>query len=443
MTRSKAVSVQRYDTDLILTFDGNTQDRLTISRQFLGSEYGVQQIVFADGTVWDEAALLEMVLQGKPDNDYLVGSDGDNVLSGFGGHDTLIGDAGDDVLDGGEGDDSLTGGAGNDLLIGGLGSDTYRFGYGFGLDTINNYADPGVESEGKVDSIQMLDNIRSSDVSLLRYGDDLVLLLKGSAGGRLTVSGYFLGEAYRIQHIYLADTVWYEADVQKQVTRTSTGTDYHLGTDGDDVLQGGSGNDWIDGGNGSDTVSYESALGAVNVDLRWNGRNVGGGEGRDSFISIENLLGTAFNDRLSGDANSNVLTGGSGNDVLRGQGGDDTLIGGEGDDNLVSGDGTDDLQGGAGNDVLSGFGGNDTLSGGDGDDYLYGGQGNDTMFGGGNNDTIDGGDGNDWIVGEAAQLPGILGFGLITSSRWLRQGRVRTESFWRFGRRGSQPCRTP
>ncbi|MES0885440.1 hypothetical protein ABLQ08_32580, partial [Roseibium sp. SCPC14] len=74
--------------------------------------------------------------------------------------------------------------------------------------------------------------------------------------------------------------------------------------------------------------------GAVKVDIRWNGRNVGSSEGKDSFTSIENVTGSGFNDWLSGDGNANVLTGGNGNDILLGQGGADTLIGGDGDDNL-------------------------------------------------------------------------------------------------------------
>ncbi len=37
----------------------------------------------------------------------------------------------------------------------------------------------------------------------------------------------------------------------------------------------------------------------------------------DTYNGIENLVGSAFDDQLTGDASANVLRGGSGNDDLR------------------------------------------------------------------------------------------------------------------------------
>jgi hypothetical protein len=42
------------------------------------------------------------------------------------------------------------------------------------------------------------------------------------------------------------------------------------------------------------------------------------GAGGGCLSGIENLIGSAFNDTLTGDGNSNVLTGGAGNDMLLG-----------------------------------------------------------------------------------------------------------------------------
>ena len=47
---------------------------------------------------------------------------------------------------------------------------------------------------------------------------------------------------------------------------------------------------------------------------------------RDTLISIENLVGTAFDDHLTGDANDNMLEGGAGYDLLKGGGGSDTFV---------------------------------------------------------------------------------------------------------------------
>ena len=66
------------------------------------------------------------------------GFTGDVTLSGQGGDDTLVGGSGNDQLFGGPGNDTLDGGPGNDLLIGGADDDTYRFGAGFGLDTVTD-----------------------------------------------------------------------------------------------------------------------------------------------------------------------------------------------------------------------------------------------------------------------------------------------------------------
>src|SRR6478735_3463086 len=52
----------------------------------------------------------------------------------------------------------------------------------------------------------------------------------------------------------------------------------------------------------------------------------------DTYINIENLTGSNFDDRLEGLGNNNVLDGGAGNDILVGGAGADTLIGGSGID---------------------------------------------------------------------------------------------------------------
>ncbi|MEP0869201.1 GDSL-type esterase/lipase family protein [Trichocoleus desertorum AS-A10] len=53
---------------------------------------------------------------------------------------------------------------------------------------------------------------------------------------------------------------------------------------------------------------------------------------RDTFKSVENLLGSDFDDVLVGSSGANVLNGGAGNDKILGGGGNDTFIGGAGSD---------------------------------------------------------------------------------------------------------------
>ena len=194
--------------------------------------------------------------------------------------------------------------------------------------------------------------------------------------------------------------------------------------------------DDLDGGSGIDTASYASATAAVRVALSTTARQDTGGAGRDSLRRIENLIGSAFDDQLTGGDGVNDIVGGLGNDIINGRAGADTMHGGSGNDrfyvddggdvadeavgggsdriyarvaytlaageeieglyadagavglaltgnefaNVVYGNaGADSLDGGAGADRLAGRGGNDRMAGGLGDDTFYVSEGGDTV----------------------------------------------------------------
>ena len=138
------------------------------------------------------------------------------------------------------------------------------------------------------------------------------------------------------------------------------GNDTLLGEGGADTLLGGVGDDTIDGGAGTDTASYSASLTAVTASLATNSAT---GEGSDTFLGVENLLGSSKADTLTGSNTNDKLTGGGGpdteqaglgNDQVIGSGGADTLKGGDGDDAVDSKDGkngNDSLDGGAGTDT--------------------------------------------------------------------------------------------
>ncbi|HEX4892476.1 MAG TPA: hypothetical protein VFV47_04255 [Hyphomicrobiaceae bacterium] len=248
------------------------------------------------------------------------------------------------------------------------------------------------------------------------------------------------------------------------------GSDTLLGGAGNDTLVGGSGRDFLDGGlgadrleggTGCDTADYSRAAEGVHADLGSGG--VSGEAAGDTYLEVENLLGSAYADILIGDGQDNEITGGAGNDLLRGGFGDDTLRGQAGADSIDGGDGhdtatyydsvegiavdlalgqgwggdaegdilvgveaiqgsnsgadtllgsagTDNLYGFGGNDLLDGRGGADFIFGGDGSDMIYGGDGADFLVGqngadlinGGNGaDNVQGGEGDDTLIGEA------------------------------------------
>ncbi|WP_025805134.1 retention module-containing protein [Pseudomonas chlororaphis] len=130
------------------------------------------------------------------------------------------------------------------------------------------------------------------------------------------------------------------------------------GDAGNDLLFSGPGNDLLDGGTGNDTASYAHASAGVTVDLALLGAQNTGGAGTDILTAIENLVGSNYNDSLTGDNNANIITGGLGNDVLNGGGGDDLLIGGLGNNSLSGGSGSDTFQwqqGNSGHDLITDF----------------------------------------------------------------------------------------
>ena len=180
------------------------------------------------------------------------------------------------------------------------------------------------------------------------------------------------------------------------------GNDTLDGGNGDDLLRGGLGNDTLIGGAGTDTASYSDAAVGVTVNLSLVGAQVTG-EGSDTLIGIENLIGSAFNDDLTGDAGGNVIDGGAGDDIIKSGAGADTLYGGDGNDRLEGGEDSDTLYGGIGNDLLYGGGGIavDNLYGGDGDDIAYAGNGNDYVNGEAGNDILYGDLGDDLVLGGA------------------------------------------
>ena len=142
------------------------------------------------------------------------------------------------------------------------------------------------------------------------------------------------------------------------VLTAGSGNNTLNGGSGNDLLFSGPGNDLLDGGAGIDTASYAHATAAVTVNLGLAGAQNTLGAGTDTLTGIENLVGSNYNDTLTGDGNANVITGGLGNDVLNGGGGDDLLIGGMGNNTLTGGGGSDTfqwLQGNNGHDVVTDF----------------------------------------------------------------------------------------
>jgi Ca2+-binding RTX toxin-like protein len=216
------------------------------------------------------------------------------------------------------------------------------------------------------------------------------------------------------------------------------GADRIYGGDGSDTLIGGndSDNDSLFGGAGTDTADYSRFLtnlttgGVLNPSFTANNTamninlatGIATGQGTDSLVSIENVLGGGGADIITGNDAANLLYGGGGADILYGGLGVDTIDGGAGNDTVYGGADNDLLYGGADTDTLSYANssagvsvnlatgtatgeGTDTISqfenviGSSQDDALTGDGGANRLDGGAGNDTLAGGLGNDTLVG--------------------------------------------
>jgi len=223
------------------------------------------------------------------------------------------------------------------------------------------------------------------------------------------------------------------------------GDDTLIGSAGYDQLEGGEGDDFIEGGAGgdamwghgfsdvsedNDTLAYITSNAAVNINLATGAASGGHAEG-DTFDGFNNVVGSIYNDQLTGDDGDNRLTGGDGNDDLFGSAGADVLFGGAGIDtihytasddgvtvNLLRQKGTggdaegdiftdvenvtgsefaDVIAGSTDANVINGGGGRDYLRGREGDDFIYGGDDRDQLRGDLGADYLDGGEGKDLV----------------------------------------------
>jgi Ca2+-binding RTX toxin-like protein len=333
---------------------------------------------------------------------FLVGGDGSDTLTGGGNDDYLISANSDrdltwfvldrlnswsihpiddvglehDSLSGGGGDDNLAIGYGDDA-DGGAGTDTLRLSlagltHGIDFDTSGIVSgQPFTLGGGVIQNIEVLTYLRGTELAdTLRLATQSTVLTVDAGGGNDTIISQFSSVSVS-------------------------------GGAGDDRFVSGPAADTFDGGAGDDTVDYSAGTVGQWVDLRINA-----GSGGDSLVNVESILGSAFNDSLTGGDGANTLDGGAGDDLLDGAGGIDTVSYASASTGVTVSlalQGAAQATGGAGLDTLKGFENltgsafNDQLNGDGGANVIVGGLGNDTIEGGLGNDTLDGGGGVDML----------------------------------------------
>ncbi|MFK0271955.1 calcium-binding protein, partial [Pseudomonas asiatica] len=460
------VRFQRSGNDLVMLVN-STSATLTVKNFYLGSDYEIDRVQFANGTLWNRATMLANVQPGATNGaDLLIGSNGDDLIQALGGNDEIRALGGNDTLDGGTGDDAMFGGAGDDLYL-----------VDSAVDQVNEAAEEGNDTVRASISYSLGSNVEnltlSGSANLDGTGNAAANQLIGNDGNNQLSGGEGDDSLYG-----------------------GAGDDTLRGEDGNDVLQGGGGVDFLWGGAGDDTLIVGNGqvgtflLGEAGNDTfdarnlsNGSGANLIGGTGNDTYlidgsgdvsISDDNGLGQLnvvqfsaninpgdlhfvrpadrFNDagnlliefpnghRLfigsmglaypqdSGEgfgvqafrfadgtewSRAEILHragwyfGTTQNESIVGSAGHDYLNGSAGDDQLNGLAGKDYVNGWVGNDAVAGGDGNDLVDGNDGDDVVSGGAGDDQLYGGYGNDILSGDSGNDvyhYFLGRGADI---------------------------------------
>lgn len=272
---------------------------------------------------------------GTASADLINGAGGNDTLSGVGGNDTINGGVGADSILGGAGADSITGGAGNDTLNGGAGNDVYVYRVVFdsngniastdGHDTINNGDGTGagydvVRFNVSLQSEFIFPQVIGNDIKLSFYSSEILYdqddnpIFPGPAVGSVTIKGFYLSAANRVDRFEFANGAYLDV----------------LDTDGVITFKG-----YVPDASNSQPWAYEEFELNAQFEELWY-REVFddghvqyyGGNGNDS------ATGTAFDDFLWGDIGNDTLVGSAGNDSLSGGAGNDVLVGGSGNDYL-------------------------------------------------------------------------------------------------------------
>jgi Ca2+-binding RTX toxin-like protein len=284
----------------------------------------------------------------------MTGNDANNVLDGAAGNDTVGGAAGDDTLIGGSGNDVLSGGAGNDLYVLDSATDIVTEAADAGVDQVQTGVALGAVLPGNVENLRLTGSAdidgSGNGLANVIYANSGSNVLNGRSGA--DTASYQFGATAGVK-VSLAATSAQATGGSGSDTLLSIEhlvgsgfADRLTGNNGANVLEGARGNDTLMGGNGSDSVvggsgrdwaQYSSANADVAVRLSSTDPQNTGGAGFDTLSSVENLLGSGFDDLLIGDGVANHLKGAAGNDVLNGRGGNDTLTGNAGEDRFVFG----------------------------------------------------------------------------------------------------------
>ncbi len=302
--RPSDVRIQRQREELQINLGRG--DQLTVYGYFHWNDpdnnlHPLDFLQFADGTIWDQAIMTDLSLQGTSAGEIITGTVKSESINAGGGNDTiygelgddyLLGDSGNDYLCGDQGDDSLDGGLGDDTLAGDMGNNNYCFSRGGGQDQIISRLDVSPEA---INRIICDATILPSDVLISRAFNAIKLSILGS-NDSISAMSVFEGDHKNIRRnpvgemIFSDGTIW---TMESMIKRTMQGTDKDesllgvedndtiLGRGGHDYLSGALGNDLLIGGTGNDTI--HGSLGDDTIEGGPGSDYTNGAEGNNTY----------------------------------------------------------------------------------------------------------------------------------------------------------------
>lgn len=243
--------------DVILSFKGSAGSILLDRQWYSDARYGVDEITFGNGEVWNRATFQTKYLQsqittandvvfglstndtlaGGTGNDRISGQNGNDSISGDAGSDTVLGDDGNDTVNGGTEDDYLLGGSGNDSILGGAGADRL---FGESNDDIIFGNDDGDYVDGG-SGIDTINGDNGNDTLVGGSGNDII---NGLANDDSILGGTDSDKLY--------------GNLGNDTLYGESGNDTLEGNEENDVLFGGAGIDLLTGGAGKDYFVFQS-----------------------------------------------------------------------------------------------------------------------------------------------------------------------------------------
>jgi len=352
-------------------------------------------------------------------NEFIEGTDGDDVITGLSGYDTLDGGEGSDtyIVEAGDFQNRYvdfyvdSGTSGTDTILAAEAGVIIGLGDGFsyassGIEVINGLEGSTVSGDNdrqvwdftgvEIQGVDVLFGMGGHDEIRGSNADDTI---DGGTGHDVLSGGFGNDTIYGSEgHDQLF------GEVGRDMLEGGIGNDRLYGGDGRDFLNGNAGYDYLDGGNGSD-VYYVGLDNAGFVD-EYNDTGI---SGRDVIRATEDgtviglMSGFGPNsgiEAISAFRNKDVTIGGT-NDAevwdfsATSLGGIQWINALDGHDTVTGNGQRNRIDAGDGNDYVDGGAGNDYIKGGNGIDTLFGGEGRDRLDGGAGNDTLDGGEGDD------------------------------------------------